>query len=82
MLTDKAKDSVASDKKGGNPLLDKFVAQGGGPVLGIVAAKDTAKVNSYLKRADIRALIPADKRFAKFVWGKPSVTKDEKLKRY
>jgi SecD/SecF fusion protein len=81
MLTDKAKDSVATDKKGGNPLLDKFVAQGGGPVLGIVAAKDTAKVNSYLKRADIRALIPADKRFAKFVWGKPSVTKDEKTKK-
>ena len=77
MLTDKSKDSVA-DKKGNNPLLDKFVAQGGGPILGIVSVKDTAKINSYFKRADIRALIPADKRFAKFVWGKPTFTKDEK----
>ena len=77
MLTDKSKDTVA-DKKGNNPLLDKFVAQGGGPILGIVSVKDTAKINSYFKRADIRALIPADKRFAKFVWGKPTFTKDEK----
>lgn len=77
MLTDKSKDTVA-EKKGNNPLLDKFVAQGGGPILGIVSVKDTAKINSYFKRADIRALIPADKRFAKFVWGKPTFTKDEK----
>jgi SecD/SecF fusion protein len=77
MLTDKSKDTVA-DKKGNNPLLDKFVAQGGGPILGIVSVKDTAKINSYFKRADIRSLIPADKRFAKFVWGKPTFTKDEK----
>lgn len=77
MLTDKSKDSVA-DKKGNNPLLDKFVAQGGGPILGIVSVKDTAKINGYFKRADIRALIPADKRFVKFVWGKPTFTKDEK----
>jgi len=81
MLTsNKSKDSVA-DKKGGNPLLDKFVSQGGGPVLGIVAAKDTAKINAYFKRADIRALIPADKRFVKFVWGKPTVTKNEVTKK-
>ncbi|WP_395061722.1 protein translocase subunit SecDF [Flavobacterium sp.] len=80
MLTDKTKDSVA-DKKGSNPLLDKFFAQGGGPVLGIVAVKDTAKINSYFKRPEIRALIPADKRFVKFVWGKPTVTKDEKTKK-
>ena len=80
MLTDKSKDSVA-DKKGSNPILDKFVAQGGGPVLGIVSVKDTAKINSYFKRADVRALIPADKRFVKFVWGKPTTTKDEKTKK-
>jgi SecD/SecF fusion protein len=80
MLTDKSKDSVA-DKKGSNPLLDKFVSQGGGPVLGIVSVKDTAKINSYFKRADVRALIPADKRFVKLVWGKPTTTKDEKTKK-
>ena len=82
MLTDKSKDSVANDKKAGNnPLLDKFVSQGGGPVLGIVATKDTAKINSYFKRPEIRVLIPADKRFVKFVWGKPNVTIDDKTKK-
>jgi SecD/SecF fusion protein len=81
MLTDKSKDSVAPNKKGGNPLLDKFVSKGGGPVLGIVATKDTAKINAYFKRPEVRALIPADKRFVKFVWGKPNVTIDEKTKK-
>jgi SecD/SecF fusion protein len=79
-LTDKAKDTVA-DKKGSNPLLDKFVSQGGGPVLGVVAPKDTAVINSYFKRQDIRVLLPSDKRYAKFVWGKPSITIDEKTKK-
>jgi SecD/SecF fusion protein len=80
LLTDKAKDTVA-DKKGSNPLLDKFVSQGGGPVLGVVAPKDTAVINSYFKRQDIRLLLPSDKRYAKFVWGKPSITIDEKTKK-
>ena len=80
LLTDKAKDTVA-DKKGSNPLLDKFVSQGGGPVLGVVAPKDTAVINSYFKRQDIRILLPSDKRYAKFVWGKPSTTIDEKTKK-
>jgi SecD/SecF fusion protein len=80
MLADKANDSVTA-KTGGNPILDKFVAQGGGPILGVVSVKDTAKINSYLKRADIRSLLPADKRFAKFVWGKPTITKEEKTKK-
>ena len=79
LLTDKAKDTVA-DKKGSNPLLDKFVSQGGGPVLGVVAPKDTAVINSYFKRQDIRVLLPSDKRYAKFVWGKPSTIIDEKTK--
>ena len=80
LLADDSKDSAAA-KKGNNPLFDKFIAQGGGPVLGVVAQKDTAKVKAYLKRADIRALLPADKRYAKFVWGKPSTTVDEKTKK-
>jgi SecD/SecF fusion protein len=80
LLTDKSKDTVAP-AKGNNPLLDKFVAQGGGPVLGVVSPKDTAVINGYLKRQDIRVLLPADKRYAKFVWGKPSSTIDEKTKK-
>ncbi len=80
LLTDKAKDTVADTKELG-PLLDKFVSQGGGPVLAVVDPKDTSAINGYLKRQDIRVLLPADKRYAKFVWGKPSVNIDEKTKK-
>jgi SecD/SecF fusion protein len=80
LLTDKSKDTVAPTK-GANPLLDKFVAQGGGPVLAVVSPKDTAAINGYLKRQDIRVLLPSDKRYAKFVWGKPSSIVDEKTKK-
>lgn len=78
LLTD-GKDS-AETKKGNNPLLDKIIGQGGGPVLGLFAPKDTAVVNSYFKRADIRILLAADQRYAKFVWGKPTTVKDAKAK--
>ncbi len=80
LLTDKSKDTVAP-VKGNNPLLDKFVGQGGGPVLGVVAPKDTAAINGYLKRQDIRALLAANIRYAKFVWGKPASIVDEKTKK-
>ena len=80
LADDKAADSTKA-KQGNNPLFDKFVGQGGGPVLGVVAQKDTATVTAYLKRADVRGLIPSDKRFVKFVWGKPNVVTDEKTKK-
>ena len=80
LLTDKTKDSAAS-KKGNNPLFDKFISQGGGPVLVIASTKDTATINGYLKRPEIRSLIPADKRYVKFAWGKPDVKVDEKTKK-
>ena len=73
------KDTTAA-KKGNNPLLDKIIAQGGGPVLGLFAPKDTAVVGEYLRRADIRVLLPGDQRYAKFVWGKPTKIKDAKSK--
>jgi SecD/SecF fusion protein len=78
LLTD-GKDS-ATTKKGNNPLLDKMIGQGGGPVLGLFSPKDTAVVNGYLKRADIKILLAGDQRYAKFVWGIPSVIKDAKGK--
>ena len=80
LLTDKDKDSTAT-KKGNNPLFDKFISQGGGPVLVIASTKDTASINGYLKRPEIRSLLAADKRYAKFVWGKPDVKVDEKTKK-
>ncbi len=73
------KDSAAT-KKGNNPLLDKIIGQGGGPVLGLFAPKDTAVVGEYLRRADIRVLLAGDQRYAKFVWGKPTKIKDAKAK--
>ncbi len=79
LLADSKTDSTATEK-GSNPLFETFVSQGGGPVLGVVGVQDTAKVNSYLKRADIRGLLPADKKSAKFVWSKPTLSVDEKTK--
>ncbi len=78
LLTD-AKDTVAT-KTGNNPLFDKMLSQGGGPVLGLFAPKDTAVVNSYLKRADIRVLLAPELHYAKFVWGKLTTIKDAKDK--
>ncbi len=78
LLTDK-KESVDT-KKGSNPILDKIIQQGGGPVLGLFSPKDTAVVGGYLRRADIRVLLAPDQHYAKFVWGKPTVIKDEKGK--
>jgi SecD/SecF fusion protein len=78
LLTD-GKDSTAS-KKGNNPLFDKIIAQGGGPVLGLFSPKDTAIVNGYLKRSDIRVLLPAEQRYAKFVWGILNTVQDAKGK--
>ena len=78
-LLTNAKDT-ATDKKGNNPLLDKIIGQGNGPVLGLFSPKDTAAVGGYLRRTDIRVLLPADQRFVKFVWGKPTKITDAKGK--
>ena len=63
---------VTSDKTEKQPLVDKFIAYGNGPILAYFSPKDTAIVNSYLKRPEIRALLSADQKFAKFAWGKPA----------
>jgi SecD/SecF fusion protein len=80
LLVDKKADSASAKKTGRGPLLDKIISGGGGPVLAIVAPKDTAAINGYLKRNEIRNLLSADQRYAKFVWSKPSTVKDEKGK--
>jgi SecD/SecF fusion protein len=78
LLTDK-KDSVDT-KVGNNPILDKIIQQGGGPVLGMFSPKDTAVVGGYLRRADIRVLLAPDQHYAKFAWGKPTTLTDAKGK--
>ncbi len=80
LLTDKTKDTVSANKSQG-PIFDKIVTQGGGPVLAVFATKDTAAINGYLKRPEIRGLLGADMRYAKFVWGIPDVTRDEVAKK-
>ena len=78
LLTEK-KDTV-SDQAADNPLLGKIIGQGGGPILGIFAKKDTAAVGGYLRRADIRLLLAGNQRYAKFVWGIPSNIVNDKTK--
>ncbi|MFY7728761.1 MAG: protein translocase subunit SecDF [Flavobacterium sp.] len=70
-----SKDSTAA-KKGENPLFEKLTPmQSAGPVLGIVSTKDAEKVLEYLNRPDIRSLLPAEARFARFAYGKEDVKK-------
>ena len=63
-------DSLSMDK---NPLLDLIIGTGfqGGPVLAQVYEKDLATVDSYLNNPKVRQLLPASKRFTKFLWGIP-----------
>ena len=62
------KDPAKKQAKDLGPLFENAI---GGPS-GLYAynVKDTAKINSYLKRAEIRALLPATVSNAKFAWGK------------
>jgi SecD/SecF fusion protein len=72
LLTDK-KDSTEVKKEEG-PLLGKIAAySNGGAVLSSFLVKDTALIGGYLRRADIRLLLPSNQHYAKFVWGKPTV---------
>ena len=56
-----------------NPIYDyvKGAGYAGGPVLLQVDAKDQPILEEYLNRSDVRALLPADLRFTKFLWGIP-----------
>lgn len=68
LLTDKADSTSALN----SPFLGKMVAPSmqGSPFIGTFATKDTAAINAYLKRTDIKALLPATLSNVKFAWGK------------
>lgn len=70
LLTDK---DSAAPKKGANPLFERLMPGQSGPVIGMAAVKDTAKINSWLQRTDIRSLLNGDLRYARFAWGKENV---------
>ncbi|MFI1745412.1 protein translocase subunit SecDF [Thalassobellus sediminis] len=56
-----------------NPIFDLIKGQGyqGGPVIARFAIKDKVTVLNYLNMPQVRALLPAEMRYAKFVFGKP-----------
>ncbi|ALM48264.1 preprotein translocase subunit SecD [Flavobacterium psychrophilum] len=77
LLTNKAKDSAVAPVKGANPLFDKLIPSQGGPVIGMASVKDTAAINGWLKRSDIRSLLSGDMRYARFAWGKEDARKSK-----
>tara|TARA_R100000306_G_scaffold12151_2_gene14223 strand:+ start:5239 stop:8328 length:3090 start_codon:yes stop_codon:yes gene_type:complete len=62
-----------------NPILDKMVSPGfqGRPILATFKLKDTAEINSYLRMPQVRSLLPAEYRYAKFVWDLPRDSETE-----
>jgi SecD/SecF fusion protein len=73
---DNIQDSI-EDASAERPIVSKIVAGGyqGGPVIATFSLKDTAVINSYLRMPQVRSLLPAEQRYAKFVWEKPKQTK-------
>ncbi|BCY28730.1 protein translocase subunit SecDF [Flavobacterium okayamense] len=80
LLTDK----TDSTKVQVNPLFDKIVMPGqqGSPYIAYFNTKDTAKVNSYLNRSDIRSLLPSELANVKFAWGKINEKSPEMVELY
>lgn len=62
-----------------NPIFDLIRGQGypGGPVIAKFEIKDKQTILDYLNMSEVRALLPAEQRYAKFVFGKPE--KDSEL---
>ncbi|GAA3637646.1 protein translocase subunit SecDF [Flavivirga jejuensis] len=72
LLGNATTDSTAVESEN-NPIFDLFRGQGyqGGPVIGRFELKDKATLLDYLNSSEVRALLPAEQRYAKFVFGKP-----------
>ncbi|WP_372917451.1 protein translocase subunit SecDF [Salegentibacter sp.] len=72
-LLAEAEDDTSDVATGNNPLFDLIKSPGsqGGPVLAYFSTRDTAKAMEYLNRSQVRSLLPAEQRYAKFVWGIP-----------
>lgn len=69
-----ANDSITSSGK--NPLFDYLVGTGfqGGPVIAQFLAKDQKKIEEYLSMPEIRQLLPSEKRFTRFLFGKADLS--------
>ncbi|WP_417355789.1 protein translocase subunit SecDF [Flavobacterium sp.] len=70
LLVNKAEDSAAA-AKGNNPLFE-ILSPGpmGSPIIGMAATKDTAKINSYFKKPEVRSALSGELRYTRFAWGK------------
>ncbi|WP_298339110.1 protein translocase subunit SecDF [uncultured Algibacter sp.] len=77
LLGDAETDSTAVEEN--NPLgkLIRGLGYQGGPIIAKFETKDKETVLDYLNRSEVRALLPAEQRYAKFVFGKPE--KDSEL---
>lgn len=70
LIGNSAQDSSAT-AKGNNPLFDIFSpGPMGSPILGMASVSDTAKINSYLKKPEVRSALSGDLRYTRFAWGK------------
>ncbi|WP_396603187.1 protein translocase subunit SecDF [Algibacter sp. R77976] len=71
LLGDAETDSTAVEEN--NPLgkLIRGLGYQGGPIIAKFEIKDKETVLDYLNRPQVRALLPAEQRYAKFVFGKP-----------
>jgi SecD/SecF fusion protein len=67
-----ANDSISAQK---NPLFDFLVGTGyqGGPVIAQFLQKDQNKIEEYLSMPEIRRLLPSEKRYTRFLFGKPDI---------
>ena len=56
-----------------NPLFDLIKGQGypGGPVIAQFDIKDKEKISKYLNMPEVRSLLPAERRYVKFLFSKP-----------
>ncbi|GGW78217.1 protein translocase subunit SecDF [Salegentibacter mishustinae] len=72
-LLAESEESTDEVSTGNNPLFELVEGPGfqGGPVLAYFSVQDTAKVNKYLSMPQVRSLLPAEQRYAKFAWGIP-----------
>jgi SecD/SecF fusion protein len=72
-LLENAEAEEETAETGENPIFDLIQGTGqqGGPVIATFQLKDTTTVGNYLRMPEIKSLLPAEQRYAKFVWGKP-----------
>ncbi len=72
-LLAEAEEDTSEVSAGNNPLFDLIQSPGyqGGPVLAYFQPRDTAKAMEYLNKPQVRSLLSAEQRYAKFVWGIP-----------